>query len=262
MSKALDDRVDFGMWVKGMAKTFQGILARTLSDEAKLELIIKAMTDDVQEKRVLARQIGSQMRAMADPDTADLEPLEASQARRAKLVKLGGTNLGNDEMLGQIQQEIKGLDALIASQQGTYDTLAQSYALAMTNYKQALAALESARANGPAMLLAIKAHHEALEQRDKVRSQEEVDASFLSDLAGELQGAQAELRSDEAIDADLDATRPGSIDAALAAMDAKTVDESLMAEFEAAAAASGGTKADQPAAPAGTTYTVHVEEAG
>lgn len=262
MSKAMDNRITVGMWVQGMSKRFQGILAGTLSPEEKLALIVKEMEKDVQEKRVLARQIAAQMRAIKDPDTKELEPLEAAEARRTKLVKLGGANLDKPEILGQVQQEIKGLEALITSQSATYQTLSESYDVAMANYKQTLAALDNARNNGPAMLAAIKAHEDALKMRDRARTQEEVDASFMSDLAVELQKTQAELRSDEAIDADLDATRPGSIDTALAAMDEQTVDADLMAEFEAAAAAASGTKADQPDAAPGTTYTVHVEEAG
>lgn len=254
--KALDSKISLPMFLQGMGKRFQTIMARALSPEEKLAAIIAEMEKDVQEKRVLARQIGAQMRALKDTDTKDLEPLEAVEARRAKLVKLGGQNLDKPEMLGQIQQEIKSLDAMIASQQGTYDALKESYDLASANYKTALAALESTRTSGPAILKAIRAHQDALAMRDKAHDQTAVDASFMSDLTDELTATQAELRSDKAIEDDLDATKSGSLDAKLAEMDAGTVDDDLMAEFQAAA---GKPKADTAAATGAAKYKVTVE---
>ena len=191
----------------------------------------------MQAKRKLAREIGAQMRAIADAETEALEPLEALLAQREKLVKLGGTLVGKPSkkaQLGQVTQEVKGLDARIASQQATFETLKESYDLAKANYQEAFAALETVRQNGPAILNAIRAHKEALAARDSARSQEAVDTSFLNDLQAELSGVQAELRSDSQIDDDLDAANPNSIDAALAKLDEGEVDESLMAEFRAA----------------------------
>lgn len=234
-SSALDSKISFGMFLDGMKGRFQKFLASNLTPEEKLAAIVKELNADVQEKRVLARQIGAQMRALADPDTAELEPLEAAQARRAKLVKLGGQNLGNAEKLGQIQQEIRGLDALISSQTGTYDTLKESYGVAKANYQTAFAALESVRNNGPAVLKAIRAHQDALKIRDKAAGSKQVDASFMTELTAELNSAKAELRSDKSFEQDLDATRPGSLDAELAKLDAATVDDKLMAEFRVAA---------------------------
>lgn len=234
--KALDQKITVPMFLKGLQGKFQKLLASTMTPEEKLASIVAEMEKDVQEKRVLARQIGAQMRALKDPDTKDFEPLEAAEARRVKLVKLGGQNLENAERLGQIQHEIKALDAMIASQGATYQTLSESYALAMANYKTALAALESTRTNGPAILKALKAHQDALAMRDKAKDQTAVDASFMDDLTAELTQTQAELRSDKAIEDDLDASVDGSLDAELAKMDAATVDDDLMAEFQAAAA--------------------------
>lgn len=239
--KALDSKITLSMFLKGMQGKFQKLLASTMTPEEKLAAIVVEMERDVQEKRVLARQIGAQMRALKDPDTKGLEPFEAAEARRAKLVKLGGQNLGNAEKLGQIQHEVKALDAMIASHQGTYGTLKESYELAMANYKTAFAALESTRTNGPAILRAIRAHQDALAMRDKAQDQEAVDASFMDDLTAELSQTQAELRSDKAIDADLNASVDGSLDAELAKMDAATVDEKLMAEFQAAAGKTAAT---------------------
>lgn len=249
--KALDSKISLLMFLQGMGKRFQTIMARALTPEEKLAAIIAEMEKDVQEKRVLARQIGAQMRALSDPDTTDLEPLEAAKARRAKLVKLGGQNLENAERLGQIQHEVKALDTMIASQEATYATLKESYDLASANYKTALAALDSTRSNGPAILKAIKAHQDALAMRDKAKNTDAVDASFMDDLTAELTNAQGELRSDKAIDDDLDATKSGSLDAELAKMDASNVDDSLMAEFQAAAGKTTAT----------STFKVTVEPA-
>lgn len=235
--KALDSKVDFGMFFKAMGGRLKGLLASTLSPEEKLAQIQQVLEGQVQEKRQLAREIGAQMRAIADPETKDLEPLEALQARRAKLVKLGGTIVDQPDkaaQLGQISQEIKALDAQIKSQEVTYDTLKESYDLAKGNYQQALSALETIRNNGQAMLKAIEAHKQALKMRDKAQSQDEIDTSFLGELQGELSQVQAELRTDEEIDNDLDATSAFSVDSALSKMDEASVDDDLMAEFKAA----------------------------
>lgn len=238
--KALDEKINTGMFLEGLFKRFRVFLvAQLLTDEQKLAKIIEVMEKDVQKKRVLARQIGAQMRAIADPDTQELEPLEALKARREKLVQLGGKNVNDPAkaaQLGQLQQEIKAIDAQIASQQATYDMQSESNALAKKNYQEALNALETVKRNGPAMIKAIQAHKQALADKDKAADQEKIDTSFLNDLTDELNASKAELRSDEAIDADLDATNPSSIDAELAKMDAETIDAGLMAEFQAAAA--------------------------
>ncbi len=237
--KALDSKVNVGMFLKAMGGRLKQLLASTMTAEEKLAAIIEQLEIQVQEKRKLAREIGAQMRAIADPETQELESLEAFKVRRAKLVQLGGTLVdkpAKKAQLGQVSQEVNALDAQIVAQQGTYDTLVESYELARTNYQQALAALETVRSNGPAMLSAIKAHKQALAARDKARRQDEVDTSFLDQLQAELSGVQAEMRTDQQIDKDLDAGKDFSVDAALAKMDAATVDDSLMAEFKVAAA--------------------------
>lgn len=236
--QSLDSKVTIGMFLKSMGGRFQKLLASTMTPEEKLAAITKEIEAQVQEKKVLARQIGAQMRAIFDPDTKALEPLEALKERRVKLVALGGKLVADPAQsakLGALQQEITGLDAQIASQQTTYDTLAESYELAKANYNQALAALKQVRDNGPAVLKAIQAHKDAITLRDKAKGGKTVDVSFVDELYGELSATQAELRSDKEIDADLDATSGFNIDRELAKMDGQTVDDSLMAEFLAAA---------------------------
>ncbi|MFA5124602.1 MAG: hypothetical protein WC473_02105 [Patescibacteria group bacterium] len=240
MSQAMDKKVNISMFFKAMGGRLQGLLASTLSPEEKLEQIIAELENQVQGKRVLARQIGAQMRTIADPETKELEPLEALRSRRAKLVALGGSLVGQPDkasQLGQISQEIKALDDQITSQQATYDTLKESYELARTNYNEALTGLNTIRQNGPAMLKAIEAHRQAVAMRDRARAQggNKVDTSFLDELQGELTGVQAELRSDGDIDRDLDASSGFNVDAALAQMDAGDIDAGLLAEFQAAA---------------------------
>lgn len=239
MIKALDQKVNFAMFLKSMGGRLQGLMASTMTPEEKLAGIIKNLEGEVQEKRVLARQIKAQKSAIADSDTKELEPLEACQVRRAKLVKLGGAMVKDPakaSQLGQLQQEIKALDAQIASHQATFDTLEESYNLAKSNYQQALNALETVRNNGSAMIKAIQAQKDALEMRDKAKKQGGTDVSFMDDLTAELNSSRAELRSDDELDKDLDGTSDFNIDKALAEMDANTVDDGLMAEFQAAAA--------------------------
>jgi hypothetical protein len=224
------------MFVKSMGDRFQKLLASTLTPEEKLAAITKEIEAQVQEKKVLARQIGAQMRAMADPDTKELEPLERLIVQREKLVKLGGSLVDDPTKmveLGQIQQKMKGLDTQLSSQQATYDTLTESYKVAKDNYNQALAALSQVRENAPAMLKAIQAHKDALALRDKAKSGKSIDVSFVDELSKELSDTQAELRSDKEIEDDL-GVGGFNIDVELAKMDAATVDDSLRNEFRAA----------------------------
>lgn len=235
---AIDKKMDLGMFFGAMKDRFKGVLASTMTPEEKLAQIVKRLEIDVQEKHERARKLGGQMRALKDPETKELEPLEKFAVQRAKLVAKGGELVGQPDkaaQLGQLSQEIKGLDALIGSKEMTYETLKQGYDLAKANYLQAFAALEKIRENGSAMLEAIAANKEALAMRDAAQNQETVDTSFLDDLQAELTGVQAELRTDQAIDDDLDATKSFSIDATLAKMDAESVDAGIMDEFKAAA---------------------------
>ena len=237
---AFDNKMNIRMFVETMGDRFKSFLASKMTPEEKLNKIIEAMEKDVQEKRVLARQIGAQMRAIADPDTVTAEPLEAMIAARKKRIVFGAGIMDNPKkkaQFGQVQQEIKSLDARIKSQQGTYDTLVESHALAKASYHEAFNALETIRLNGPAMIKAIQAQKNAVEMRDKAAGQKKIDTSFLGELEAELNNSRAELREDKAIDDDLDAMNESSIDDALAKMDAESVDDSLMAEFRAAAAA-------------------------
>jgi hypothetical protein len=201
------------------------------------------------------------MTALMDPEDKAVQPLEALIAKRAKLVQLAADaeNQGDAATVGQARQSIKGLQRLLDSQQKTYDTLKAAYEVAFANYKTAMNALENARTNGPAMLNAIQAHKDALAMGDKARKTNQIDASFMDDLAKELGQAQNELRSDQVIENDLRADKAGSIDAKLAAMDAEVEEDDLMAEIREAAAKKGGKK-EAPAAAA-ATYQVTVTPA-
>ena len=108
--------------------------------------------------------------------------------------------------------------------------------MALENYKVGLAALERTKAQGPTLLLAIKAHQDALKVRDASRKPAGVaDASFLDELTKELDQSQGELRSDRQLDKDLDATAPSGTMAEFAAADRQAVDEGILQEFRNAA---------------------------
>lgn len=231
----LNQKLGFGDILKGVIASTKDLFADTLSDQQKLALIQDKLEAQVAEKRTLARTVGAQMRALADPSTTDLEKLEALQTRRAKLVELGGRHLGDAAKLAAIQDEIHGLDQLIAANQATYNTLKEAYDVAKSNYDQALKALEQVRGQGQAILAALAAHKDAQKMRDDARDTESVDVSFMDDLTAELNQVKAEARADKDLDADLDASNSFNIDTALKADESASVDAGLMAEFEAAA---------------------------
>lgn len=226
---ALNKKVSAKMFIETMAGRFKNILVGIMSDEEKMEKMIEAMAISVQEKRIFVRKINVQR-------NTNNETLANLKKQREKLIDLGGKNIDDSTRLGQIQQEIKMIDAETASQAETCKNISESYDIAYNNYREALKALETTKRNGMAMLNAIKAHKDALAMKDATRDQKEIDTSFLNDLANELNSAKAELRSDEELDADLDSGTAFSIDAELAKMDAAEVDDALMAEFKAAAA--------------------------
>lgn len=237
-SEALNSKITLEMVVKNAFSKFKDLLAGTMSTKEKLEAVTEKMREEVQQLRVQARQIGAQMRALADPETAEKEPLEAMRERRAKLVKLAGQNLDNPEMLGQIQVEIKALEGTLAVNEKTYAILQQNYGLSTKTYKEALANLEMLETQAPAVLAAMEAQDNALRMRDSMMTGSDTDVlGIMNQLNTELAQKSAELRTDREIDADLDASKPGSINDALADMDAKSIDAALMAEFRAAAAA-------------------------
>ena len=235
-SSTLNQKLSVTDIMSGVFASAKNLFANTLSDQQKLDLIEQKLEIQVAEKRALARTVGAQMRALADPTTTDLEKLEALQARRAKLVELGGKNLNDPAKLVAIQDEMKGLDQLIAANQATYDTLKEAYAVAKANYETSLSALEKVRGQGQAILAAIGAHKDAQKMRDDARDTTSVDVSFMDDLMGELGQVKAEARADKDLDADLDASKSYNIDAALKADESASVDSGLMAEFQAAAA--------------------------
>ncbi len=254
----LDERLTFEMILEGLNDKVLKFLGLSLSDKEKLDAIIKAMQRDVLDRRVFARKILHHMKAIQDPDTPELEPLEAAQQRRERLVKMGSENLGDSARVAQITQEIKAVDAVIASNQATFDTLGESYQLALSNYRIALAALEHTQENGAAMLLAIKAHREALALRDQSRqSGSAPDTTFMDGLAQELKEASRALRSDDQLEADLDPENTFSISAELDQLEAQEADAKILAEIQAAAAA--GSAASSTPGPSATTYQVSVK---
>ena len=235
MSTTLNEKLSWTGIINGFAGKFKDILAGALSPEEKLVAIQAELEQDVAVKRKLAREVGAQMRALADPETKDLEPLEALKARRAKLVGLGGQSLGNASKLAAIQTEIKSLDQAIEANQVTYDMLEETYGIAKGNYQAVLDAHERVKSHAPAILKSIAAYGDAQDMRDKARDSKSVDISFMEDLANELGQVKASERADKALDDDLDATNAFSINAELEAAQSDTVESSLMAEFQKAA---------------------------
>jgi hypothetical protein len=235
MSTTLNKKMSWSGILSGFSDKFKDILADALSAEEKLAAIQAELEQDVAEKRRLAREVGAQMRALADPETKELEPLEALKARRAKLVALGGKHISDAAKLAAIQTEVKSIDQAIAANQATYDTLEEAYGIAKGNYQASLDAYERVKSHAPAVLKAIAAHADAQKMRDKARDSKSVDISFMDDLTAELGQVKAAERADKSLDADLDATNSFSINAELEAVQADAVDTSLMAEFTRAA---------------------------
>lgn len=245
--EAIDRRLSFKMFVKGLGQKLQGVLAKSLPPEEKLKVILEEMEKDVSSKRVTAREIRARMVALSDPTTETLEPMERLRIRKEKLVSIGAKVLKEKELaeasgesdkvvelstqLGQLTQEVRAVKVSLSSIESTYQTLKEAYEVALENYKVGLAAYEHAKDNGPSLLMAIKAHQDALQVRDQARRPPKaVDASFLNDLSTELGKAQQELRSDQQLDQELDATNSTAY-SAFSEADGQSVDEEIMKEF-------------------------------
>lgn len=238
--EALNKRITFGMFLSGMKDRLKGIMAKSLSAEEKLDLIIAEMTKDTNQKRITAREIRAKMVALADPETAALEPLERIKVQRDKLVKVGASLMKSKEeaevkgedvtsindKINKLAQEVKSLTVQQGSMESTYETLKEAYDVALNNYKTASSALENAKTNGKGLLFAIKAHQDALQLRDNTRTGTGNDASFLKDMEDELGKAQGELRSDKHIEAEIEGSSISSI--------VEEGNEDILAEFKAA----------------------------
>jgi hypothetical protein len=239
-TSAMDKKVDLRMFLNALGGKITKLMASTLTDDEKLQGIIKVATEKVQQKRIAAREIGIQMKAIQDSETEELEPLEAKEKQRAQLINLA-TTLVNDPskaaQLGQVEQSIAGLDSLINADKVTYAMLKDSYEVAKANYQKDFLALETLRKNGPATLKAIGAYRNAVKTKDQTRAEDAIDVSFLNDLGADLNNAKAALRSDKELDDDIDPTKSFNVDAELAKMDATSVNEKIRAEILAAAAA-------------------------
>ena len=243
---ALDRRLSFKLFVKGLGQKLQDILGKTIAPEKKLELILEEMARETYAKRKTAREIRARMMALCDPDSATLEPIEQLQARRKKLVAVGAQILKQQEastdesekaklsaQLGQLTQEVKAVSQSLSSMESTHSSLKESYEIALETYKVSLAAYERAKENGPALLLALKAHQDALQLRDAARKPQATgDASFLDDLTQELERSQKEVQSDHAIDEELDALKP-RVHPLMAEADRQEADATILQEFRA-----------------------------
>lgn len=241
---SLDTRLNFKLLVKGLGQKLQEILGKALPPEQKLQLILEQMRADVQTKRKTAREVRARMVALSDPESEQLEPMERLALRRKKLVEVGATVLKQQEaaseesakakltaQLGQVTQEVNAVSTSLNSLASTYATLKDAYAIALETYKVSLAAYERAMENGPTLLLAIKAHQEALALRDATRKPKEtVDASFLDDLTHELEKSQKEVQSDHAIDRELDST-VNDVHPLMQQADQQEVNEAILQEF-------------------------------
>ena len=240
----LDRRLSFKMFVKGIGQRLQDILGKSMPPDQKLMLILDEMAKDVQGKRKTAREIRARMVALSDVDTEQLEPMERLQVRRKKLIEVGKVVLQQKEastepsqtttleaQLGQLTQEVKSVSTQLSSLEATYATLKESYEVALSSYKVALAAYERAKENGPTLLLALKAHQDALQMRDQARKPTaSINASFLTELEGELEQAEHQLKSDQELDKELDATN-SSVHPLMAQADRQEVDTAILQEF-------------------------------
>ena len=241
---SIDRRLSFKLFVKGLGQKLQDILGRSIAPEQKLNLILEQMAQDVQSKRKTARELRARMIALSDSENDTLEPMEKLQARRKKLVEAGANVLkqreaASDEgqkatltaQLGQLTQEVKAVSTSFSSMESTYHTLKESYCIALDTYKVSLLAYERTRENGPTLLLALKAHQEALQLLyNALKTQALVDESFLDDLTRELEQSQKEVQSDQAIDRELDASKP-DVHPLMAEADRQEVDEKILQEF-------------------------------
>lgn len=244
-TEALDKKVTFGMFVKNIQNKLKSIMAKSISAEDKLNLILVEMEKDVQEKRITARNTRSKMVALADPETAQLEPLERLRVKRQKLVELGAKVLKEKETaqaenktevvsqkekeLAKITKEIKALTPSLNSLENTYETIKEAYELALENYKVSESAYQHAKENGSTLLFAIKAHQDALQMKDNAKnSGSTIDASFLNDLENELSKSQRELRSDKELDKEIKSPEESLLDH----IEATEVDNSILEEFK------------------------------
>lgn len=258
MSTAMNQAMTMPQIIAGWGKMAQEVLARTIPDEKKEELLLQAQLDKALAARKNARAVGAKMRALKDSETADKEPLEALEIREEKLVALGGKLLTQKKALlaankteadsdvskitaqmGQVAAELASLrEGQLGTMKATYQMLDESYRVALQTANTEETNYRTMKDNLPAIRAAIAAYRDAVATTDRVRKDAagsaKAQSAFMSKLNTELRDVRATYRSDADVDRDLDAMKGVTVDDMLAEHDKKSVDAGILAEFEAA----------------------------
>lgn len=269
-SDALAQHMTAADILDGAMNSLRKKIAKALMTDEQMIAALQADTEtEARRIRQETRATGAQMRALADPDTKQLEPLEALRARKARMLSMAAgwekerqaleskaaeaEAAGNTDEAAKLHQQAGALKQQIAQgaleiqalqngelgvNENTYGTLKDAYELQMKNLAAAEQAVRVARLQAPAMLQALKANKTAKAIADKARYQSTgPDLWYVNDLQKEMETAAAERRADDQIDRDLDATQPVSVFDQHAEGDVAEAPADIMAEITAAAAA-------------------------
>jgi hypothetical protein len=247
------------------------IFASKLSAERKMARLISNAAHKAEDARLSARDYRTRAVRMFDPTTEKLETLEVLLEKEKLYIATGKDltvqiqsrlrELGLDPELKGVELEVacKTDDALskLVSQKSQLaldlksfreNQLAmgkENYATAWDTYQTGLktlakyeASLRTLRESGPVIIEAIKDKEENLRMRDQAHAAEigaskEVDPNqLMNELRGEFETISAKVRSDDAVDADLDGLRPVSSEDLLAEYDRKNADAATLSEFD------------------------------
>ena len=238
----------------------------TMSDDQMMATMQGKDNTRVTTTRVRLRTVGAKMRALADAETNDIEPLEALQARYDKMKKLAAKWVNERDQLEEDAKKLDGVDdaqakalrdqakalqtriaqgaiemqALKEGELGvlenTFDTYKGAYEVEKANLVTAEAARQISMNQAPAMLAALKANQESQVIADATRpdGSDKVQQRWFTDLKSEAKAAAATRRADKEIDRDMKASAPVSV-FDKAESDVESAPADIMAEIEAAA---------------------------
>jgi chromosome segregation ATPase len=243
-----------------MAGDFKNFVANlTMTPDEKAERIVKKALDRALAARESARQMRTRLILIKNREDTIVTPLESFEDQEAKLIELGGKLTADkkklakdplenaeklaalDAQIGQVAQSLKTL-----RENPAYQTLQESYETASDAYKTALDTANRAETNWkvlkdnlPMLVQAFQVYQEAKKAREQARrgAEEQFDPNtFMNGVAADVNQAKAELRADEDVDRDLDASKPvDPVADMLAQYDAANADAGILAEFEQAA---------------------------
>lgn len=268
---SLDHQMSLGDIFAILGDEATAVFASKLSPEMKIRRLLQNANRLAEDSRIKTREARMKAVRRKDPTTKAIEPLEALEIKettyiaagrnltikiKTRLVELGHDPETKDAQLDAVCKTDEDLRKLVqqrsqlsldlkefrtgelAMEQENYQIAWEAYQTNLRILAKRQAAVTMLRERGPAMVEAIRAKTELLALTDQARKEEAGLAkepspeAIMKGLEEDFRDVSARVRSDAALDEDLDGLKPVSSEDILAAFDRANEDKSVLAEFD------------------------------